>query len=192
MDEGSVKNAGVLPLYWAMAKVARRKAPVTRSFTCTCAVWLGAPAVARIRTRAMPVSSVAVTTFEVSLGGSCAMKGGDSMKVKLPDTTSNLTPRAASGMPPWDRLTRTSASLPVQTAGEQLADWVALGVIVRSLFSVPGRTVTVAVTGAAAPVSRRVRVTAVSVATGLGTRVTDRPVTPPAIGRMAWLSEVTM
>ena len=64
--------------------------------------------------------------------------------------------------------------------------------MVMSLLTVPGFTVTVAVTGIAAPVSRTVSVTVVSAVTGLGTMVTERPVTPPVIGRMAWLLEVTM
>ena len=59
------------------------------------------------------------------------------------------------------------------------------------LFTVLGRTVRVALTSGAVPVSRTVSVTVVSALTGLGAMM-RLPLVIPDTGTMAWLLEATM
>ena len=177
-------------LMGAIVKLVRWYAPVAMSVICNSAVCAPASGNARIRIRAIPNSSVVVVPDNAVTSG--WMPVADVMMRKAPDTTSNLTPLAASGTPPWEIATLTSASPPEQIAAPQAADCVEVGVIVTLLPTVPGFTVTDAETGVALPVSRAVSVTTVSTATGFGTSVTERPVTPPLTWRTAWLLDVTM
>jgi hypothetical protein len=70
------------------------------------------------------------------------------------------------------------------------ADWLLLGITETTLLIVRGLTIKFAVIGAAVPVSRIVRVTLVSAATGLGTSVKELAVTVPTFGIAAWLLDV--
>ncbi len=152
---------------------------------------MGAVGNTRTRTRARPVWSVVVVWNRPSVSG--VTPGSVVMKRKSPLSTSKRTPRAASGIPPWESVTVTSPSPPEQsTAGPVHPVSVDVRVISMLLFTVPGLTVSVALTGAAVPVSRTVNVTVVSAVTGFGISVTERPVTPPLIATMAWLLEETM
>src|SRR5688572_14958659 len=114
------------------------------------------------------------------------------MKRKSPETTSSRTPRAGSGLPPWEMVAETSASPPEHTAGAQLPPWVAVGITTMSLATVPGRTVRVAVATGAVAESRTVSVTVVSSTTlaGITVMVWALPVSEPLTCTTAWLLEL--
>src|SRR5688572_15896837 len=169
-----------------MMTVVRWKAPLPRSVIWMIAVWFAAESRARRRARAAPVSSVKVVTERARVSGTPA---GEVTKRTSPEITSKRTPRAGRGIPPCEMVTVTTASPPEQIAGAQAED---PGAMLMVLLTVPGRTMSVTAAGNVVDVSRAVRITVVSVTTGLGMTVREFPLIDPLTGTTAWLLELTM
>src|SRR5450631_2048610 len=142
--------------------------------------------------RAVTLPAWSLMTMTLAESVSTPVAGYVVTKRKSPVTTSKRTPRAGNGIPPCAMVADTRASPPEQIAGAQAALCAEVGVIVMLLATVPGFTVAWAVAIGVVPVSRAVRITLVSMRTGLGNKVTELPTILPLTGSTAWLFELRM